>query len=156
MTFLQTLSGQGAPTNTEIVKGFIYLSVILNLTAGLMSVLCLIMLSNLPSRARWKAAHNVESLPHKFMCAPQDIGWDYLNAVQEGSMLYAFGISPLWRLAKVGVVVTFFMGSVCTLMGIMTWVWKVESHSIAAAATVVFSICAFVIGFVLLHLLFSR
>lgn len=156
MTFLQTLSSQGAPSNTDLVKGFIYSSIILNLTAGLMSVLCLIILSNLPGRARWKAAHRADSLPYKFMCAPQRIEWDYLTAVQEERMLYAFGISPVWRMAKVTVVVTFFMGSVCTLMGLMTWVWKIESHGVATVATVVFSLCALVISFVLLRLLFTH
>src|SRR5258708_23188015 len=94
-------------------------------------------------------------LPHRFMRIPQDIEWDYLNAVQEENMLRAFGISHLWNMAKLTVVVTFFMGSVCTLVGLMTWVWKTESHSVGTVATTVFSLCVLVISIVLLHLLFS-
>jgi hypothetical protein len=148
MTFLQTLASQGASPNTELVKGFIYSSIILNLTACLTSVLCLIMLSNLPSRARWKAAHLAEYLPHKFMRTPQGVEWDYLTAVREESILYAFGINPVWRTAKVTVVVTFFTGSVCTLLRLMTLVWRIESHIIASVATAVFSLCALAISFV--------
>ena len=150
------LSSEGAPSSTELVKGFIYSSIIFNLTAGLMSVLCLIMLSNLPSRARWKASHEADSLPYKFMLAPQDIGWGYLTADKEEDMLCEFGISPVWRVSKITVVATFFMGSICTLVGLMIWVWKIETHGVTTIAPIVVSLCALVITFILFHLLFAH
>lgn len=77
-------------------------------------------------------------------------------ADKEEEMLCEFGISPVWRVSKITVVVTFFMGLICTLVGLMIWIWKIETHRVTTVAPIVFSLCALVITFILFHLLFSH
>jgi hypothetical protein len=114
------------------------------------------MLSDFPSRARYLAAHDYESLPYSFLRNQDDIPWKFLTGVSEEVLLRKFGMGTAWKFAKPIVTFGFILGTLCTFAGLVVWIWKVEERLLAIISTIVFFVTMGLTGIALFKTLFTH